>query len=73
MGLLMVILLSTKYFLFVYMHIDLLKLKAYKLYENIDAALFWLLFQRSELVQELSRFITSESISIDNLVTFHGH
>ena len=35
----MVILLSTKCFLFVYMYRDLLKLKAYKLFENIDADL----------------------------------
>ena len=31
-------------FLFVYMYVDLLKLKAYKLFENIDADLSWLLF-----------------------------
>ena len=36
---LMVILFSTKCFLFVYMYIDLLKLKAYKLFENSDADL----------------------------------
>ena len=41
---LMVILLNTKYFLFVYMYIDLLKLKAYKLFENSDANISWLLF-----------------------------
>ena len=35
---------STKYFLFVYMYIDLLKLKAHKLFENSDADLSWLLF-----------------------------
>ena len=40
----MVILLSTKCFLFVYMYVDLLKLKAYKLFENSDADLSWLLF-----------------------------
>ena len=43
---LMVILFSAKCFLFVYMYIDLLKLKAYKLYENTqnsDADLSWLL------------------------------
>ena len=39
-----VILFSTKCFLFVYMYIDLLKLKAYKLFENSDADLSWLLF-----------------------------
>ena len=36
---LMVILFSTECFLFVYMHIDLLKLKAYKLFENSGAFL----------------------------------
>ena len=41
---LMVILYSTKCFLFVYMYIDLLKLKAYKLLEDSDADLSWLLF-----------------------------
>ena len=40
---LMVILPNTKCFLFVYMFIDLLKLKAYKLFENSDD-LSWLLF-----------------------------
>ena len=34
---LMAILFSTKCFLFVYMYIDLWKLKAYKLFENSDA------------------------------------
>ena len=40
----MVILFSTKCFLFVYMYIDLLKLKAYNLFENSDAELSLLLF-----------------------------
>ena len=35
----MVILFGTKCFLFVYMYIDLLKLKAYKLFENREADL----------------------------------
>ena len=46
----MVILFSTKCFLFVYMYIDLLKLKAYKILENSDADLSWLLFEISQLV-----------------------
>ena len=46
----MVILFSTKGFLFVYMYIDLSKLKAYKLFESSDADLSWLLFERSQLV-----------------------
>ena len=41
---LMVTLFSTKCFLFVYMIFDLFKLKAYKLFENGDADLSWLLF-----------------------------
>ena len=44
---LMVILFSTKCVLFVYMYIDLLKIKAYKLFENIDADLSWLLFLKN--------------------------
>ena len=40
----MVILFSTKCILFVYMYIDLSELKAYKLFENNDADLYWLLF-----------------------------
>ena len=40
----MVILFSTKWFLRVYKYIDLLRLKAYKLFENKDADLSWLLF-----------------------------
>ena len=41
---LMVILFSPKCFLFVYMYIDILKLKAYKLFENSDGDLSWLFF-----------------------------
>ena len=43
-GSLTVILLGTKCFLFVYMYIDVLKLKAYELFENSDADLSRLLF-----------------------------
>ena len=39
-----VILFSTKCFLFVDIYIDLLKLKAYKVFESSDADLSWLLF-----------------------------
>ena len=39
----MAILFSTKCFLFVYMYVDLFRLKAYKLFENSDADLSWLL------------------------------
>ena len=46
----MVILFGTKCFSFVYMYIDLFKLKAYKLFENSDADLSWLFFSRSQLV-----------------------
>ena len=44
-----VILFSTKCFLFVYLYIDLLKLGAYKLFENNDADLSWLLFKEANL------------------------
>ena len=47
MASLMVIPLSTKCFLFIYMYIDLLKRKAYKLFENSDADLSWLLFKEA--------------------------
>ena len=40
---------SKKCFLFFYMYIDLLKLKAYKLFENSDADLSWLLFKETNL------------------------
>ena len=40
----MVILFKTKCVLFVYMYIDLSELLAYKLFENSDADLSWLLF-----------------------------
>ena len=55
-----VILFSTKCFLFVYIFIDLLKLTAYKLFENSDADLSWFLFlkeaklYRIELIEALS-------------------
>ena len=54
---LMVILFSTKCFLFVYMYIDLLKLEAYKLFKNSEADLSWLLFKRSQLVLKEHRSI----------------
>ena len=60
----MVILFSTKCFLFVYMFIVLLKLKAYKLFENIDADLSWLLFQRSQL-----DYLSFNIISVISLIT----
>ena len=46
----MAILSRTKCFLFAYMyiHVDLLKLKTYKLFENSDADLSWLLFSTPE-------------------------
>ena len=46
-----VILFSTKCFLFVYMYIDLLKLKAYKLFRNRYAYLSWLLFKEANLLR----------------------
>ena len=49
---LMVIPFSTKYFLFVYMYIDLLKLKVCKLFENSDADLSWLFFLKKPACRE---------------------
>ena len=45
----MVILFSTKCFLFVYMYIDLLKLKACKLFENSDADIPGFFFREANL------------------------
>ena len=65
---LMVILFNTNCLFFVYMYIDLLRLKAYKLFENIDADLSWLLFQRSQLVLGLYfRSRASNKISVEFL------
>ena len=58
---LMVILFNTKCFLFVYMFIDLLKLKAYKLFENSDADLSWLFF-----LKEASLYISNLVWRTDN-------
>ena len=72
---LMVILFSTKCFLFAYMYIDLLKLKAYKLFENSDADLFWLLFQRSQLVFKVigkSRYILGRKRNAGYIKYAHG-
>ena len=46
------VILFRKWFLFVYMYIyiDSLKIKTYEVFENSDADLSWLLFQRSQLV-----------------------
>ena len=49
----MVCLFSTKCFLFVYIYIDLLKLKAYKLFDNSDGDLSWLLFKEAYLYMSL--------------------
>ena len=57
---LMVILFSTKCFLFVYMYIDLLKLKVYKLFENSDADLSWLLLLKKPTFCDSSENIQSK-------------
>ena len=59
---LMVILFSTKCFLFVYMYIDLSKRKAYKVFETSDANLPWLLFYRSQLVEIKCHYTSPYSI-----------
>ena len=59
-------------FVYMYMYIDLLKLKAYKLFENSDADLSWLLFWRSQLV--FSQCLTNaeafclESVIVPSLI-----
>ena len=45
----MFILFYTKCFLIVYVYTDLSKPKAYKLFENSDADLFWLLFLKKQI------------------------
>ena len=59
----MVILFSTKCFWFVYMYIDILKLKACKLFENSDADLSWLLFLKEPTCLKLE-FILSSKLSV---------
>ena len=54
---LMIILFRTKWFLFVYTYIYLLKLKAYKLFENSGADFSWLLFKEANL---LSAFLVED-------------
>ena len=49
MASLMVILFIAKRVLFLYLYIGLLKLKVYKLFENNDADLSWLLFKEANL------------------------
>ena len=62
---LMIILFSTKCFLFVYMYIDLLKLKAYKIFENSDADLSWLLFLKKPTCMTLAVKVARSLYSID--------
>ena len=50
---LMVILFSTKCFLFIYMYIDLLKLKAYKIFENSDADSPGFFFKEANLFKNM--------------------
>ena len=45
----MVILFSTEYLLLIYMYIDILKLKTYKLFENSDADLSGFFFKEANL------------------------
>ena len=63
---LIVILFNTKYFLYVYMYIDLLKLKAYKLFENSDADLSWLLFLKKSTCEYCDRDIKTLKCTLRN-------
>ena len=67
---LMVILFSTKCFLYVYMYIDLLKPIAYKLFEKSDADLFWLLFKEANLYIQYSLSNVVESVGIHSLEVY---
>ena len=60
-----VILFSTKCFLFVYIYIDLLKLKAYKLFENSNADLSWLLFLKKPTCSSSIDHMTESSSNGD--------
>ena len=54
-----------KMLLFVYIYIDLLKLKAYKLFENSDADLSWIFFFiRSQLVYWRGHQISPTVVSL---------
>ena len=65
---LMAILFSTECFLFVYMYIDLLKLKAYKLFENSDADLSWpLFFKEANLFSISDYFCKGNPLNATNL------
>ena len=66
---LMVILFSTKRFLFVYMYIDMLKIKAYKLFENSDTDLSWLHFNRSQLVQFIVYYQSLVKVTLYKILT----
>ena len=58
---LMVIHFSTKCFLCVYMYVDLLKLKAYKVFENSDADLSWFLFKEVNLYRRGLMYVQNRS------------
>ena len=63
---LMVILFSTKCFLFVYMYIDLLKLKAYEVFENSDADLSFFFKEANLFLQHLVPALNITVISNQN-------
>ena len=62
-----VILLGTKCYLFVYTYTDLLTLKVYKLFQNGDADLSWLLFSKKPTCNKLSLFF---DVNISHFVQF---
>ena len=66
-----VILFSTKCFLFVYIYIDLLKLRAYKPFEYSDADLSWLLLLLESacgVSHIITRHIRADLLPTSNLV-----
>ena len=70
----LIILFSTKCFLFVYMYyIDLLKLKAYNFFENSDADLSWLLFLKKPTCLDVRQSLDlSLSFPLVNMIIFCG-
>ena len=68
---LMVILFSTKCFLLVHMYIDLLKLKAYKLFGDGDGGLSWLPFLKKPTCRSYIEVVTPlGSIPLSMQTTF---
>ena len=56
-----------------YMYLDLIKLKAHKLFEKSDADLSWLLFKEADLFSTMSKFVIRSSVVyVIVLIIFQG-